>query len=514
MSPRNLSLTRAVADGDLEAVRSLLAEGANANGTIIGGQTPLIVAIIFRQVRILKLLLAAGADPQLRDNVGLNAIDWAERKGFTEGAKLIAESQSAKHDTLPTAHKPEPLPTAHKPEPTIESQSLPRSVEKRNPPPAWVPEQSTPSEQKTRQWLAGMKRRIDEEANVRGKEVQPSPPPTPREENSPPPVEEVRLPIKDTPVRTLATPREEKTPRLVEEVRVPIKDTPVRALATPREEKTPPPVEEVRLPIKDTPARALATSPEPPLKQAPSTIATTPNFQTNVAADTSQRKAEITSPEAYPAVALTSAADSQRKPREPEFPIDSWPTFVNRKRCPKCNAVYNSQLIAYCAVDMSPLVDLNQPGNQPAVTSQPATQTLPLIWTLLLSAFIAGAAGTYLIANYLSNLETASVPTIASQPQNADDKGELPVVGGELEGKALTLPLPEYPPTAKSEGVGGAIMVRVKVDKKGQVISTRSFEGDWRLRAAAIKAAEKATFSAEKLGDREAVGTIVYTFKP
>ena len=57
-------------------------------------------------------------------------------------------------------------------------------------------------------------------------------------------------------------------------------------------------------------------------------------------------------------------------------------------------------------------------------------------------------------------------------------------------------------------------MVRVKVDKKGRVISTRSLQGDWRLRAAAINAATKATFSAEKLGDREAVGTIVYTFKP
>jgi hypothetical protein len=52
------------------------------------------------------------------------------------------------------------------------------------------------------------------------------------------------------------------------------------------------------------------------------------------------------------------------------------------------------------------------------------------------------------------------------------------------------------------------------VDKKGRVISARSFEGDWRLRAAAVKAATRATFSAEKLNDREATGTIVYTFKP
>ncbi len=448
MSPLNLSLTRAVADGDLEAVRSLLAEGANANGTIIGGQTPLIVAIIFRQVRILQLLLAAGADPRLRDNVGLNAIDWAERKGFTAGAKLIAESQSGKHDTLPTAHSTEP---------TIENQSVSRSVEKTNPPAARVPEQSTGSDQKTRQWLAGMKRRIDEEANVKGKELQASPPRTAADESWPP---------------------------------------------------------AVRIPTTDTTVRALGTLPEPPVRPEPSMIPPPPSSLTNVGADASQGKAEIASPEAYPVEAQATTSDYQRKPQQPEFPIDPWPTFVNRKRCPKCNAVYNGHLIAYCAVDMSPLVDLNQPVNQPAVTSPPATPTLPLIWILLVSAFIAGAAGTYLIANYLSNFERASIPTTASQSQATDVNTELPVVGGELEGKALTLPLPEYPPTAKIEGVGGAIIVLVKVDKKGRVISTRSLEGDWRLRAAAIKAATKATFSAEKLGDRAAVGTIVYTFKP
>jgi TonB family protein len=111
-------------------------------------------------------------------------------------------------------------------------------------------------------------------------------------------------------------------------------------------------------------------------------------------------------------------------------------------------------------------------------------------------------------------VERVSVPTAEPPPQATDVKSELPVVGEELVGKALTLPRPEYPPTARSEGVGGRILVRVRVDKKGRVISARSFEGDWRLRAAAIKAATMATFSAERLNDREAAGTIVYTFKP
>ena len=28
--------------------------------------------------------MRAGADPQLRDNLGLNAIDWAQRRGLSE----------------------------------------------------------------------------------------------------------------------------------------------------------------------------------------------------------------------------------------------------------------------------------------------------------------------------------------------------------------------------------------------------------------------------------------------
>jgi TonB family protein len=95
-----------------------------------------------------------------------------------------------------------------------------------------------------------------------------------------------------------------------------------------------------------------------------------------------------------------------------------------------------------------------------------------------------------------------------------DDVKELAVVRGELEGKAVSLPVPEYPPAAKSEGVSGEILVRVKVNNKGRVVSVRSSGGDSRLRAAAIRAATKATFSAEKLNGRGASGTIVYTFKP
>src|SRR5882724_2269772 len=186
MSPRNLSLTRAVADGDAEAVRALLAEGADANKATSGGQTPLILAIVFRHAHILPLLLAAGADPQLRDSLGLNAIDWAERRGFTEGASLLAQSQSAKPNTPASAPSTEP---------TVPNPSVSRSVET---PVTKTPEQLTRADEKTRQWLAGIKRRFDEEAGRKAKEVQPVPPQPPQpptEKKTSPRVEAPRVPV-------------------------------------------------------------------------------------------------------------------------------------------------------------------------------------------------------------------------------------------------------------------------------------------------------------------------------
>jgi TonB family protein len=206
---------------------------------------------------------------------------------------------------------------------------------------------------------------------------------------------------------------------------------------------------------------------------------------------------------------MTPVTESERKPQRPSSLIDPWPKSSQRKRCPKCNAVYNSELIAYCAVDMTPLVDANLP-----VGASPQATTTPLIWTLVGAAFIASAVFTYFISGYVSKVERVSTPATAPPPKVAEVKKAMPVVGGELAGKALTLPEPEYPPTARSEGVGGTILVRVKVDEKGRVISARSFEGDWRLRAEAVKAATRATFSPEKLNGTEATGTIVYTFKP
>jgi len=71
----SIPLTNAVTSGDEQAVSALLANGADVNETTGGGQTALILAVIFGRTNLVKLLMKAGADPQLRDNLGLNAIE-------------------------------------------------------------------------------------------------------------------------------------------------------------------------------------------------------------------------------------------------------------------------------------------------------------------------------------------------------------------------------------------------------------------------------------------------------
>lgn len=109
---------------------------------------------------------------------------------------------------------------------------------------------------------------------------------------------------------------------------------------------------------------------------------------------------------------------------------------------------------------------------------------------------------------------TASTGTgDANLPTNVDPKA--PVVGGPLVGAAINVPAAEYPSRARRAGIAGAITVTVRVNRAGKVISWRTSTGDSQLRAAALKAAKKATFSRDKLpGTGDVVGTITYNFTP
>ncbi len=85
---------------------------------------------------------------------------------------------------------------------------------------------------------------------------------------------------------------------------------------------------------------------------------------------------------------------------------------------------------------------------------------------------------------------------------------------GVINGKAITLPVPSYPPTAKAVGASGDVSVQVLIDENGKVISANAISGHPLLRAEAVRAALKATFTATKLSNQpvKVSGFIIYKF--
>jgi len=88
------------------------------------------------------------------------------------------------------------------------------------------------------------------------------------------------------------------------------------------------------------------------------------------------------------------------------------------------------------------------------------------------------------------------------------------ISGGVLNGKAISLPLPEYPAIAKQAKASGSVTVQVTIDEDGNVISARSMSGHPLLQSAAVTAARQAKFSPTKLSGQpvKVNGILVYTF--
>ncbi len=327
-------LTQAVAAGDVDAVNAALAAGADPNERNNGGQTALILAVIFSHTDLVQLLVKAGANPRLRDNLGLDAIEWAQRRGLTE---LFTE-------------------------PVVETRI---------------------SDEKSRKWLEGVKQRIQEQ----------------------------------------------------------------QARVEPVVEKS------------------VVPKPEPEPKPEPS------------------------------------------------------PT---RKRCPKCGAVYNSELVAYCAHHVVRLVDIDADADEPLLfsattpASTPITNT-PWLWIFILVTVSVAAFTGYLITSQLTAVVVPDNQTTGAPRQPRSFLKGAPVATGDLAGKSINLPdaeCPVYDNESRRAGASKTVNVRIKLDKSGKVYWARAEGGDEALRTAATEAATNSTFSPDKLHGRESEGTITYTFGP
>ena len=100
-------------------------------------------------------------------------------------------------------------------------------------------------------------------------------------------------------------------------------------------------------------------------------------------------------------------------------------------------------------------------------------------------------------------------PTPTAAPER-----RAPISGGVLNGKAISKPVPPYPPIARAARASGTVTVQVLVDETGRVISARAVSGHPLLQQAAVGAARQARFSPTLLSGQpvKVTGVITYNF--
>ena len=101
----NEELIAATRKNNVEAVKTLLAKGADVNAKTEYGATPLFFACDRGNVEIVKLLLAAGADIDVRDTFyKATPTSWALQRDQAEVVKLLVEKKpSSKESTTAMA---------------------------------------------------------------------------------------------------------------------------------------------------------------------------------------------------------------------------------------------------------------------------------------------------------------------------------------------------------------------------------------------------------------------------
>jgi len=87
----------AAANGHADVITLLLENYAYPDAESPNGTTPLMMAAMYGNAASVSVLLAGGADPSLKNHLGLNALDFAQRGSRPDALALIAAAiRSAK----------------------------------------------------------------------------------------------------------------------------------------------------------------------------------------------------------------------------------------------------------------------------------------------------------------------------------------------------------------------------------------------------------------------------------
>jgi len=174
--------------------------------------------------------------------------------------------------------------------------------------------------------------------------------------------------------------------------------------------------------------------------------------------------------------------------------------------------------------DISPITNLNTTVNAniktPTPTPKPSpspSATRPPIVNTNINASNSNSSPTTTPTprpSVTPSVPSPSPTTPKPSPSATPPVTNRPVNAGVLNGRAVNLPKPAYPPIAKQMRAAGQVAVQVVIDEAGNVTSAKAMSGNALLRAPAEAAARQSKINPVKIGDRnvQAVGILLYNF--
>jgi TonB family protein len=111
-------------------------------------------------------------------------------------------------------------------------------------------------------------------------------------------------------------------------------------------------------------------------------------------------------------------------------------------------------------------------------------------------------------------LSPCDARNVRASSASAPPVSGVAISGGVLNGKAISKPSPAYPPIARAAHTSGSVVVQVKVDECGNVVSAKAISGPPLLQQAAVEAAYAWRFTPTLLAGEpvKVTGTITFNF--
>lgn len=201
---------------------------------------------------------------------------------------------------------------------------------------------------------------------------------------------------------------------------------------------------------------------------------------------------------------LVAPVPVPQQQKEPEQKQEAKPTKVEQ------NVDVRKELIADVAESRVPPKEISAKASDVPPVRRGVTTVLGSNDSNAAAPMPAGpGAGTVTTAPAKVNIaEEPPPPAPTPTPRTA------PISGGVLNGKAISLPKPQYPPIARAAHAAGTVVVQVLIDENGSVVSAKAVSGHPLLQAVAVAAARQARFSPTKLSGQpvKVTGVIQYNF--